>query len=78
MFCYNSGTTGDPKADILSHRNLMSCAASVLSVGGIVLDEDDTVISYLPLANSFEKILWSSPGVAIGDILKLLDDLKEL
>ena len=38
MFCYTSGTTGDPKAAKLSHKNLMSCASSVLSVGGIVMD----------------------------------------
>lgn len=85
MFCYTSGTTGDPKAAMLSHKNLMSGAAAVLSVGGVVVDENDTVISYLPLAHSFEKILFAlalTCGVSIGyysgDILKLLDDLKEL
>ena len=85
MFCYTSGTTGDPKAAMLSHKNLMSTAGSVLSVGGVVMDENDTVISYLPLAHSFEKILFAvaltcgdAIGYFSGDILKLLDDLKEL
>jgi len=31
MFCYTSGTTGDPKAAKLTHRNLMSCSNSFAS-----------------------------------------------
>ena len=30
MFCYTSGTTGDPKAAKLSHLNLISAASAVL------------------------------------------------
>mmetsp|Transcript_8547 Transcript_8547/g.14411 ORF Transcript_8547/g.14411 Transcript_8547/m.14411 type:complete len:371 (-) Transcript_8547:647-1759(-) len=85
MFCYTSGTTGDPKAAMLTHGNLISAASATLSVGGVNFQEDDILISYLPLAHSFEKVLFTtsvlvsmSVGYYSGDPLKLLDDLKVL
>jgi long-chain acyl-CoA synthetase len=85
MFCYTSGTTGDPKAAMLTHKNIMSAACSVFNVGGVHFNDQDCVISYLPLAHSFEKCLFvtcCTSGMAVGyysgDPLKLLDDLKVL
>ena len=85
MFCYTSGTTGDPKAAMLTHKNLLSAASATLQVGGVECGEDDTIISYLPLAHSFEKCMFASClitgmniGYYSGDPLKLLDDLKVL
>lgn len=85
MFCYTSGTTGDPKAAMLSHNNLISAASATFSVGGIEFGGEESIISYLPLAHSFEKVLFTTcciSGMAIGyysgDPLQLLDDLKEL
>ena len=57
MFCYTSGTTGDPKAAKLTHANFLSVSASV-KYAGINLDTDNVHISYLPLAHSFEKALF--------------------
>lgn len=83
MFCYTSGTTGDPKAAMLTHKNIMSAACSVFNVPGVHFNDEDVYISYLPLAHSFEKCLFvtaCTTGMAIGyysgDPLKLLDDLK--
>jgi long-chain acyl-CoA synthetase len=81
MFCYTSGTTGDPKAAMLSHGNMVSvaCSSNYLNVN---INENDTTISYLPLAHSFEKCIFSicicngsRYAFYSGDPLKLLEDL---
>lgn len=57
MFCYTSGTTGDAKAVKLTHKNILSVSTSANYAGVEVLAED-TAFSYLPLAHSFEKVLY--------------------
>jgi long-chain acyl-CoA synthetase len=57
MFCYTSGTTGDPKAAMLTHRNFISATtASYLLIDN--MGENDVMISYLPMAHSMEKYLF--------------------
>lgn len=84
MFCYTSGTTGDPKAVQITHKNCLA-VASCVNYAGIEVFPHDTVISYLPLAHSFEKVLFTLcvvKGVRIGfysgDPLKLPEDCQEL
>ena len=64
MFCYTSGTTGDPKAAMLTHSNFISVSAATIE-HGIVLTEEDSSISYLPLAHSFEKAMFVT-GIISG------------
>jgi long-chain acyl-CoA synthetase len=78
MFCYTSGTTGDPKGAKMSH-------AGFIGVQHLVDHADDVSISYLPYAHIFEQcafifslIRGFSHGYYSGDPLKLLEDIKVL
>ena len=84
LFCYTSGTTGDPKAAKITHHNLVSCAAAGVD-GPFPVSENDCMISYLPLAHSFEQVLFGAclvmgckVGYFGGDVLKLTDDCQVL
>jgi len=88
MVCYTSGTTGTPKGVMLTHANMVatvSAAFKVLESSGVRIDTNDVLISYLPLAHSYERALESvvitvggKIGFFQGDIRKLMDDIKEL
>ncbi|KAF0728158.1 hypothetical protein Ae201684_013984 [Aphanomyces euteiches] len=81
--CYTSGTTGNPKGVLLTHRNL----ASSVRQGQIRMPIEShwIHISYLPLSHIMERVSCAGivrVGAAIGfyqgDVLHLLDDLQEL
>ena len=89
MFSYTSGTTGDPKGVMLSHKMILGAAyaAQTRLATGLdnVLNKDDTYISYLPAAHSFEQVLVGlsllygvRTGFFAGNVLKLTDDIALL
>ncbi|KAF8782237.1 Long-chain-fatty-acid--CoA ligase 5 like protein [Argiope bruennichi] len=86
IICYTSGTTGDPKGVILTHKNLMSACTNVhLMMGNTAQTKDDSVISYLPLAHIFGQLVQllflmvgGSIGFFSGDINQLVDDMRVL
>ncbi|MGH9765500.1 MAG: AMP-binding protein, partial [Blastocatellia bacterium] len=54
---YTSGTTGEPKGVMLSHRNLSANALN--SYRWLELEgRNDTAVTYLPLSHIFERGVW--------------------
>uniref|UniRef100_A0A2K6FKV3 Long-chain-fatty-acid--CoA ligase n=1 Tax=Propithecus coquereli TaxID=379532 RepID=A0A2K6FKV3_PROCO len=87
VVCFTSGTTGNPKGALITHRNVVSnCSAFMkMTQKALVLNASDTHISFLPLAHMYEQLMLAvmlchgaKIGFFQGDIRLLMDDLKVL
>ncbi|KAM8940365.1 long-chain-fatty-acid--CoA ligase 1 isoform 2-T2 [Pelodytes ibericus] len=87
VVCFTSGTTGNPKGAMLSHKNIVSNSAGFLKVTEDLVfpSNEDVLISFLPLAHMFERVVecvvlchGARIGFFQGDIRLLMDDLKVL
>lgn len=84
--CYTSGTTGDPKGVILTHKSVMSSVESCLRhLEFMNFGPEETAISYLPLAHMYERLntffmfmLGGRVGYFRGDVKLLLEDIAVL
>ncbi|MCA1733479.1 MAG: AMP-binding protein, partial [Acidobacteria bacterium] len=61
---YTSGTTGDPKAVMLTHRNIAWTANAIVETLGMT--SDDRLVSYLPLSHIAEQIFSHHAPVQSG------------
>lgn len=81
-FSYTSGTTGDPKGAMLSHRNFVACVVNVMT-SDFQFKEGDQHLSFLPLPHAYERcVTWEivRAGATInyygGDVMKITEDLQ--
>ncbi|KAJ4289826.1 medium-chain fatty acid-CoA ligase faa2 [Kalmusia sp. IMI 367209] len=80
---YTSGTTGDPKGVVLTHRAAHAgTCSSLVQFGG---SNDGVYASFLPLAHIYQRLgehsalgSGSAIGYFHGNIAELVDDLKAL
>ena len=87
-FVYTSGTTGDPKGAMLTHRNFMSNvsgARRVLNEVGAPIGPSDTWLSFLPLSHVFERLgghfLPLTTGACVaysGGVRTLVDEMQQV
>ncbi|BDD59152.1 hypothetical protein MPDQ_001984 [Monascus purpureus] len=80
---YTSGTTGPPKGVVLTHENAIATASTSLSL--FVDQKTPSLLSYLPLAHIYARLVehiafWGGAQIGYfhGNVLELVDDLKEL
>ncbi|XP_042349021.1 long-chain-fatty-acid--CoA ligase 1-like [Plectropomus leopardus] len=87
LICFTSGTTGNPKGAMLTHKNIVSnCSAFIkLTEVSCPMSPSDVHISFLPLAHMFERLVQAlmivqgaKIGFFQGDIRLLSDDLNTL
>ena len=52
-FTFTSGTTGEPKAALLSHGNFLASVANSTRKSKHVFQETDVYLSFLPLVHIF-------------------------
>jgi long-chain acyl-CoA synthetase len=83
LLAYTSGTTGAPKAAMISHRNLITVATGVTQVDG-VFDTDD-IVSFLPFSWVGEQLLSVAIALHAGATVNfpeepatVRDDLREI
>jgi long-chain acyl-CoA synthetase len=82
---YTSGTTGNPKGVMLSHKNILSDVRQMLEVYGPYLGEDDLFLSFLPLSHVLERVggyytpLMLGSRVAFAENFRTIQaDMKEM
>ena len=69
MLCYTSGTTGNPKGVLYSHRSIVLHTLAACTSDSIGVSERDTVLPVVPM---FHAAAWGLPFAAVATGAKLV------
>jgi len=73
---YTSGTTGNPKGVMLTHRNL--CSNVISSAQVIDIGPQDTMLSFLPLSHTFERMAGYYTALACGATIAYAESVESV
>ena len=73
---YTSGTTGEPKAVMLSHRNLTWTGRALVTTAEV--RSDDVILSYLPLSHIAEQVVSLLGPLSTGACTYFAESLEKL
>jgi long-subunit acyl-CoA synthetase (AMP-forming) len=73
---YTSGTTGDPKAVMISHRNITWTAETLIKT--LDFSSDEQTISYLPLSHIAEQMLTIHGPMMMGSSIAFAESIEKL
>jgi long-chain acyl-CoA synthetase len=73
VLVYTSGTTGPPKGSMLSHRNVTWMARAIVMDDPV--QDDDNVMSFLPLCHIFERLFSVFVHVTYGYTVNFIESL---
>ncbi|NXE15442.1 ACSL1 ligase, partial [Lophotis ruficrista] len=78
VICFTSGTTGNPKGAMITHQNIVSNASAFVKTTEktFMPTSDDVLISFLPLAHMFERIVEVS--ICCTELLRSLVSLQKV
>jgi long-chain acyl-CoA synthetase len=83
IICYTSGTTGQPKGTMLSHRNVITTARNAIEQEG--LRQSEEVMAYLPMAWVGDHIFSYAQSIVAGfttncpeSAATVLHDMREI
>jgi long-chain acyl-CoA synthetase len=83
IICYTSGTTGNPKGTMLTHRNMIVMGRNAIAREG--LRDDEEVLAYLPMAWVGDHIFSYAQSILAGFTVNcpesaatVLQNLKEI
>jgi long-chain acyl-CoA synthetase len=71
---YTSGTTGNPKGVMLTHWNLCSNIQDAST--HIKIEENDVLLSFLPLCHSFERMAGNYTAMACGATIAYAESIE--